>query len=161
MGNISREQNWPAEIYGENNANARVFFWAVAVYAPTTDASAAEIKRFYDDLSAVVIDKIRSRDSLYVIMGDFNAVLDHKKDVYNATRQATRYTADREFKKFVSDLEMVDPAYTIKDRHPKIHHTHWSRVRTEEVDNITYRRIDYILCNSTQGILQLHIDNLY
>ena len=48
MGHTLREQNFPAAIYGENNAQARVFFWIMGVYAPTTNCH-VEFLSGYDE----------------------------------------------------------------------------------------------------------------
>ena len=141
------------------------FFWIIGVYAPTTNCPVGDLEDFYRDMTRTIQNKITPRDSLYVTAGDFNAVLDHNKDVYNAKRAPTVYRADTLLINTNEELGWVCPASTIRDRHPKLHFTHHTVLPTPEGEerdpmNITYRRIDHIFVNTTQGIMKLHINNL-
>eukprot|EP00959_Pyramimonas_sp_CCMP1952_P038889 814269-Pyramimonas_sp.AAC.1 len=130
----------------------------VGVYAPDSSYHAGQIVVFFTELEKV-LQKVKDSCDFTYMGGDFNAVMNNARDSFNYRRPPRTYQRDRLLQQLVARLGFYDPLDEIEpDHNAKEHYTFATPNDLNDALDVTYRRIDHILCSAPAGINNYFID---
>jgi exonuclease III len=143
----------PSETQG-----APVKIGIIGVYAPDSSYHAGQVITFFTELKKVISNTKDACDFTY-IGGDFNAVMNGTRDSFNYRRPPRTYIRDVQLQMLAAELGLCDPIEDTEPEHnAKEFYTFATANNINDAMDVTYRRIDHILCSSSVGISEYVID---